>query len=608
MGQLFGSKTLVLKTTQEERQIVNTVFKNMKLLVLASVLALFSTAQAQTAKRYIVVYKSEQGFKQMDNYMKLESSNKAVRVSKSLKNIQMQVITVANTSIIEQLKTHPEIETVVEEAVWPVPKLTQQLQLVQTSDSVIHPLNANANPDSFMQTEGTPWGIIAVRAPGAWGLSDAGSKTRVLVIDTGIDKNHEALNNQIELTKNFTAGASGTVDPADTTDEVGHGTHCSGTIAGQYNDQTGFVGVAPKAKLLMGKVCTAKGCQLGDIAAAVDWGIEQHVDVMSMSLGGPGEIKTGNPLQDIIGNLLLSQMNKPLIAALAKAETAGVFIAAASGNSATLGDATTPATNPKIGYPAKATTVYAVGALDSTLAKTSFSQWGPELDITAPGAGVLSSVPMQSGRDSLVFLMMNGQKDKIKSVSFSGTKEISTPKIGNLVYAGLGKPEDFAKVNVAGKFALIQRGEIKFADKVKNAQAANATGVVIFNNAAGLTQGTLSEDGKTEIDYAVVMIEQAEGDKLVALLNAGQVASAEVSTVKTNYALFDGTSMATPHVAGVAALVISAYKLNHGGKTLSPADLRSLLSRTAMPLSPNSDNQYGAGLIQADKAVVEASK
>jgi subtilisin family serine protease len=277
----------------------------MKFLILASVVAVFSTAQAQTAKRYIIVYKSQQGFNAMDNYMKLESSQKAFGLSKSLKNIQMQVIQSSHLAAIEKLKTHPEIEAVVEEITWPAPKLASNFKVSATPTDLVHPLNVNANPDFFNQTDGTPWGIIAVRAPGAWGLSDAGSKARVLVIDTGVDLNHEALSQQIEATKNFTADATGKVDPNNITDEVGHGTHCAGTVLGQYNDQSGFVGVAPKARLLAGKVCTAKGCQLGDIAAAVDWGIQQKVDVMSMSLGGPGEVKTGNPLQDIIGNLLL---------------------------------------------------------------------------------------------------------------------------------------------------------------------------------------------------------------------------------------------------------------------------------------------------------------
>lgn len=591
---------------------MNTALKTMKFFVLASVFAV--TAQAQTAKRYIVIYKSQQGYTQMDNYMKLESASKPFKLSKSLKNIHMQVINASNAESIEQLKSHPEVEAVVEEITIPVPKFSRNIKISSTPLNVIHPLNANANPDSFNQTDGTPWGIVAVKAPGAWGLSDAGSKARVLIIDTGIDKNHEALSNQLEKAKNFTAGATGSVDPNNYADEVGHGTHCAGTVLGQYNDQTGFVGVAPKAKLLAAKVCTAKGCQTGDIVAGIDWGVEQKVDIMSMSLGMPGEVNTGKPFLDALATAALEFQNKPLKTALANAETAGVFIVAASGNSATEAVPATPTTpaapakNPKIGYPAKAATVYSVGAVDSTLTKTTFSQWGPELDISAPGAGVFSTVPMQSGRDSLVYLMIDGQKTKVKSVSFAGTKEITIPKLGSLVYAGLGKPDDFTKINVAGKFALIQRGEITFADKVKNAQAAKAAGVVVFNNAAGLAQGTLSEDGKTEIDYPVVMIEQAEGNKLVAQLTSGKAASAEVSTIKTNYALMDGTSMATPHVAGVAALVISTYKLTHGGQTMKPADVRALLSKTAMKLAPSTDNKYGAGLVQADKAVQAASK
>ena len=58
--------------------------------------------------------------------------------------------------------------------------------------------------------------------------------------------------------------------------------------------------------------------------------------------------------------------------------------------------------------------------------------------------------------------------------------------------------------------------------------------------------------------------------------------------------------MATPHVAGVVALVRSA------NKKLTPAQVRAILSSTAAPLGPNNENEYGAGNVQADKAVAAA--
>ena len=66
--------------------------------------------------------------------------------------------------------------------------------------------------------------------------------------------------------------------------------------------------------------------------------------------------------------------------------------------------------------------------------------------------------------------------------------------------------------------------------------------------------------------------------------------------------------MATPHVAGVAALVISAYKLSHAGQVPTPAVVRDLIKNTATPLAPNDKNQFGHGFVQADAAVTAAQK
>ena len=112
-------------------------------------------------------------------------------------------------------------------------------------------------------------------------------------------------------------------------------------------------------------------------------------------------------------------------------------------------------------------------------------------------------------------------------------------------------------------------------------------------------QGSLSEDG-TLLNIPVVMIEKTEGEALADALSRGGAATAALKTLPSDYASFDGTSMATPHVAGVVALIRAA------NKKLTPAQVRSILTSTAKPLSPNDTNQYGSGIVQADAAVRKA--
>lgn len=570
--------------------------------LIASLVLLASFAQAKD--RYLVVFKSDQGYQAMKNYYsRTESSSDAVQ---SLDNVKSMVINTKNADYINSLKNHPEVALVEAEFFHAIPKPVNGFKMAQIArynnvesfkGNKLSLFSGDTSSDSQTETptftagDSTPWGILAVHAGDAWAQSDAGSRARVAVLDTGIDKNHPAIAPNFEKGRNFVADDSGKTDPTQFQDTEGHGTHCSGTILGAYNQRTGFTGVAPKAKLLMGRVCGTQGCSNIAVVQGINWAIQEKVDVISMSLGGP----------------MGSSAEKT---AVEKADSAGIVVVAASGNSADGPDYSPDVNDPKcsggsffnptvcgVSYPAAFPTVVAVGALNSDLVKTNFSQWGPELDVTAPGAAVISSVPMGSGRDSKVELTVNGETTTIKSAAFSGTELFTAPVVNSLVAVpGVGNPEDFAKVNVAGKFALVSRGEIKFADKVKNAIDAKAVGVIIYNNTSGLMQGALSEDGSL-INMPVVMIEQSVGQSLAAQLAQGTEVSASVATLPSDYASFDGTSMATPHVAGVVALIRSA------NKKLTPAQVRAILKSTAKPLSPNDANQYGAGLVQADAAV-----
>lgn len=554
-----------------------------KLLIAFVVLATQAALAGKFEPRYMVVMKSKNDYKEVQTTLqKFEAAKNSpnnlltkslrsakygaflatdsVQVEKSLDNVQAFIVKAKEARSAQLLGLLPGVEAVITEEILPAPKMPFNLMQRVLNQTGLFAEFPNAK---------TPWGILAVHAPQAWTTARHGSAARVLVLDTGIDKDHPALKSNFEKGKDFIGDHA---SPYEYADGVGHGTHVAGTIAAQMNPETGFVGVAPMAKILAGRVCSTEGCPVFAIVEGVNWGISENVDVISMSLGGP------------CGSIFENVQRK----AMAAAEEKGIAIVAASGNDGM----------PKVGCPAAIDTVVAVGAVDSSIKRASFSQYGPELDVVAPGVDVLSSVPQGAGRESLVEIVVNGQNANVKSTSFDGAKSLPVPVVNELVYAGLGKPEEFTAA-VEGKFALIKRGELTFIDKVQNAIKAKAAGVVLYNNVPGLIQGALTQDGK-ELPIPVVMIEQSVGDKIQARLSEGMVISAKVSTVTTDYSSYQGTSMATPHVSGIVALMKSA------NKKLTPAQIRAILKETANPIAGTANNEAGAGLVQADKAVEKA--
>jgi hypothetical protein len=97
----------------------------------------------------------------------------------------------------------------------------------------------------------------------------------------------------------------------------------------------------------------------------------------------------------------------------------------------------------------------------------------------------------------------------------------------DLIFASLGKPEDFTGIDASGKIALIERGEILFSEKVANAAADGAIGVVIYNRVPGLFTGNLS----TLSAIPAVSLSQEEGLLLKAELDAGSVVRVNLKVV-----------------------------------------------------------------------------
>lgn len=541
---------------------------------LAAFVSLVLSSGAFAGTRYLVVMKSTQSFNtantafsgKADGFTSFAFGSKfapyksvKANVVNSLEHINTLVLD-ADDAEIAKLKNNADVAFIEKEVFHPAPKPMKGFVSFSKKGKKVFSTPVNSG-------QGMPWGIAAVKAHEAWKTSsNKGAGSRVLVLDTGIDAEHPSLKANFEKGQDFTGDSDG----SDFTDTVGHGTHCAGTIAG-IEDASGFTGVAPEAKILMGRVCSNQGCSNIAIAQGINWGIQENVDVISMSLGG----MWSTPAER---------------SAVAAADAAGVTVVAASGNSGTS----------MVSYPAALPTVIAVGAINNKLEKADFSQYGPELAIVAPGVDVISSVPQGTGRESEVFVTMSGQRTKVISTTFQGAKELSQATDIQLIDAGLGKPEDFVGKDFTGKYALISRGEIAFADKAKNALAANAAGAIIYNNAPGLIHGALTQDGSV-LDIAVAMIEQTTGQALKAELTAGHAATASITTLRTDYARFDGTSMATPHVAGVAALVKAA------NKNLKPSEVKGIFQKTAVQLTgDNTKNQLGAGLVDAEASVKAA--
>lgn len=560
----------------------------MRTFLTLLVLVLSSTSALAEGQRAIVIFKSPSTFKAvhraamgaqdvtLKSFAEKNSplSRAQVTVTASLDQVGAVVVHAHSEQDLALLAASPEVAHVEREVFYPAPPKVFNVELGA---------NLFARKSSAVAR---PWGIGAVKAPEAW-VTTKGQGARVLVLDTGIDRNHPAIAQNFEKGENFVCdpakdangnpavGPDGEPACAENkpyayVDKNGHGTHVAGTIAGvELNG--GFAGVAPQAKILAGRVCADEGCSSIAITKAINWGIKEKVKVISMSLGG----MLSTPAQRM---------------AISSAVRNGVIIVAASGNS---GEST-------VSYPAALSPVIAVGAIDESLTRAEFSQYGPELAVVAPGVAVNSSVPLGLGRESEVVLYIDGNAQKVPSVAFFGGKEILTPEINQLVPAGLGKLEDFKNVDVRGKYALVARGEIRFSEKVTNAINAGAAGVLFYNNEPGFIQGAVTDDGST-LPIGIFMIEQSVGVQLVAALKAGAIATASFNVIPKDYADFDGTSMACPHVSGVVALMVSVKA------DLTAAQAKEILRRTATPLGPNTANEYGSGLVNAAAAVRESA-
>jgi subtilisin family serine protease len=293
------------------------------------------------------------------------------------------------------------------------------------------------------------------------------------------------------------------------------------------------------------------------------------------------------------GTVLPTILSDAADAALQAAYDRGIVLVGASGNSSVA----------YIGYPASHPAVIAVGATDDQDMLASFSQFGTEQDLTAPGVNNLASYPVGKGvSTALTVGSDNGRELEAIALAFAGY----TRKRGltaSTLYAGLGTPADFEAVDCTGKTVLVTRGGVSFADKTVNAMNAGCAAVIIHNNQPGNFNGTLgtatAPDGRAWIPAVSISLD--EGLYLKDQIDS-RATSTTVLNTTGNLAILSGTSMASPHAAGVAALVLSK------NPRLTPPQVRSVLRSSANDLgTPGWDPVFGHGRVNAKRAVQQTN-
>ncbi|WP_029145947.1 S8 family peptidase [Microbacterium luticocti] len=399
----------------------------------------------------------------------------------------------------------------------------------------------------------------------------------------------------------------------------GHGSHVAGTAGGSgvladgstytgpYDDTTESntfkvgPGVAPQADLYAVRVFGCTG-STNVVVPAIDWAVDHGMDVINMSLGSP----YGRP-------------GDPDAVAAANAVGAGVVVIAAAGNEGH---------NPYLaGSPSVGGGVVSVSAVDSaaTLPGAKVALPGATLDAVNMNNADVSNVPPQK----VVYLEDDPATDENEAL-------------------GCNK-DDYVKAGVtagAGQLAVSQRGTCALVFKGLAAQDAGASSALIVSNTDDLPPyvGPVAADPGNDIpeDLTIPLLGVAHGDDAALKAAVGQSATITPGTVPnptyrhyadftsggprsgdsavapdvaapgvaissvavgsgSGSAVLSGTSMATPHVAGVAALVVQA----HPG--WDAADIASLLSTTADPDKVvGQDNTVGGvGLVDAAAAVGE---
>lgn len=314
-------------------------------------------------------------------FLEQEEANGNVKNIRSYHIVNGMAVT-ATKDIAEQIASFAEVEKI-------LPNETRQLLTPVQTESAKTDLDAD---------EEIEWNVDRVDAPAAWEMGVDGTGTVVASIDTGAQWDHPALKEQY---RGYDASSDdvdhdfnwydATADQSEPYDDIGHGTHVTGTMVGSEADGSNQVGVAPGAEWIAVKAFTEAGGTDADLLDAAEWimaptdadgneRVDMAPDVVNNSWGG------GPGLDEWYRDVVIAWRD------------AGIFPEFSAGNV----DLTNPGGPGSVAAPANYPESFATGATDRDDNLASFSLLGPspydeiKPDISAPGVSIRSSVPGNS--------------------------------------------------------------------------------------------------------------------------------------------------------------------------------------------------------------------
>jgi len=418
-------------------------------------------------------------------------------------------------------------------------------------------------PTAALTQQIVPWGVSAIHAPDVWPVT-RGASINVAVLDTGVDMTHP------DLVQAYMGGYNDFFHEKPPLDDHGHGTHVAGIIAAADN-AFGVVGVAPQVKLWAVKVLAGDGHGTDEnLVAGLDWVIAKKLEiggswVVNMSVGA--EAGTDAEARGI-----------------QRALDAGLILVAAAGNDG----------EGQLDYPAAYSGVISVGAVDSSLGVATFSTYGSTLSVVGPGV----AVPSSFARGRLTAAEVEGPSEVLRVYPITGSPFASVR--ASFINCGYGRPGEFPPT-VIGRIAVIQRGPlgpdaIPFREKARNAKDAGAAAVIIYNDddirRPDYEKWTLIATDPEWPDYQfplTVAMSYAAGSKLLS-----NPMAVTLSYRVEEYSVLSGTSMATPHVSGTAALLLSI------APNTNAAEMAWVLEHTTTDVNLTGwDQRTGWGMVNA---------